>query len=79
MRLERLEDARRTRDADTISRLAVELGLLRFFEGEGVDSAIAALDAESEGAHLDALAAGRDLIRALAEAPSGRASEDETE
>lgn len=79
VRLERLEDARRTRDADTISRLAVELGLLRFFEGEGVDSAIAALDAESEGAHLDALAAGRDLIRALAEAPSGRASEDETE
>ncbi len=79
VRLERLEDARRANDADTISRLSVELGLLRFFEGGGVDSAIAALDADSEGGHLDALSAGRDLIRALAEAPSGRASEDETE
>lgn len=79
VRVERLEDARRARDSGTISRLAVELGLLRFFEGAGVDSAIAALDAESDGAHVDALAAGRELIRALAETPSGRASEDETE
>lgn len=79
VRVERLEDARRARDAGAISRLAVELGLLRFFEGAGVDTAIAALDAHSEGGHLDALAAGRELLRALSEPPSGRASEDETE
>jgi hypothetical protein len=79
VRLERLEDARRGHEADTVSRLAVELGVLRFFEWGDVDRAIVALDEESEGAHVDALAAGRDLIRALAEAPRGRAADDETE
>lgn len=79
VRLERLTDARSGREADTISRLAVELGVLRFFEWGDVDRAIVALDEESEGAHVDALAAGRELIRALADAPRGRAAEDETE
>jgi|JI10StandDraft_1071094.scaffolds.fasta_scaffold238764_2 hypothetical protein len=79
VRLERLMDARRAREADTISRLAVELGVLRFFEWGDAERAILALDEESEGAHVDALAAGRALIRALAEAPGGRAAQDETE
>jgi hypothetical protein len=77
VRMERLGDARRVGDAHTITRLAVELGLLAWFEGGDAERAIRALDAQGEGAHLDALAAGRALIRALAQ--RGRASAEETE
>ncbi|MEZ4327655.1 MAG: hypothetical protein R3B40_20720 [Polyangiales bacterium] len=79
VRMERLGDARRVGDARTISRLAVELGLLVWFEGGDPDRAILALDAQAEGGHVDALAAGRALIRTLHERAGGRASDAETE
>ncbi|MCA9534847.1 MAG: hypothetical protein KC593_14250 [Myxococcales bacterium] len=79
VRMERLGDARRVGDARTISRLAVELGLLALFEGGDPERAVLALDAQAEGAHVDALAAGRGLIRGLAETARGRASTTETE